>query len=79
MERDPLSQRETTSDWSKKNGAEVFPNLRGTLLGPSRLVDTRDRHPAVVWGRLESPGGRQRLGEKPEPEAAAGWSYTPLS
>lgn len=31
------------------------------------------------WGPLGSLAGLQPLPEKPEPEAAAGWSYTPLS
>ena len=34
----------------------------------------------MCWGPLEWLAGLQSLPEKkPEPEAAAGWSYTPLS
>lgn len=40
--------------------------------------DRRSRRQSC-WGPLGSLAGLQPLPEKPEPEAAAGWSYTPLS
>ena len=56
----PLSQTTTTSDWSKKTGDKTFPNLRGTLPGPSRSVDTKDRHSGVLWSHQEAVSGLVR-------------------